>query len=387
MKLLALLRHACVLGLALIPLFAAELVVPRYKVSQTVLRPSDYPDKNYYLAPNLVRISDREILITIKRGSSHGWEDEADAEMIRFDTVDNRIVEKRTIGHVPGRKFQLTMGTLFGDGTLAMFTDFQSTGHDGRHYREGMRVSRSSDRGASFGPWQEVGLIDGIEYGYPFDFIVEKDAAYLLTMSFGYRPGGRWSVAVLKSTDHGRRWNFVRDLTAEFGGFRINESGFLRQGDGFLVVTRGYDNAVRVQRTDGQFRMLQQVNLTETCPLVNDYIGWPRIFQRDGRIYLLGRNWTEKPAKILPTRPAHFPGLPDNQQLCLLRLNAASLTVERVVTLDNDGGHLPVIDGYYGVPYWQERDGREWFNAITYRAIGLNLPDIVRLEFDWAEIR
>ena len=57
------------------------------------------------------------------------------------------------------------------------------------------------------------------------------------------------------------------------------------------------------------------------------------------------------------------------------------------MSLDNENGHMPVVDGYYGVPYWQERDGRVWFNTIIYRAIGLTQPDIVRLEFDWAEVR
>ncbi len=366
---------------------APELVVPRYKTTQVLLRPADYSERNYYLTPNLVRVSESEILITIKRGTSHGWEEEADAEMIRFDTVENRIVERRTIGHAPGRKFQLTMGTVYGDGTLAMYTDFQHTGHDGRHYRNGMRFATSRDRGATFGEWQEFPQVDGVEYGYPFDFIVEGSTAYMLTMSFGYRPGGLWSVAVLRSDDHGRNWRFVRNLTEEFGGFRINESGFVRHGSGFLVATRGYDNTLRLQRTDGEFRLERQVNLTEDCDRVNGYIGWPRVFVRDGRTYLLGRNWVEPPTKKLANRPPHFPGQPDNQQLCLLHFDPETLAVDRVVSLDNAGGHLPVIDGYYGVPYWQERHGRTWFNVITYRAVGLTQPDILRLEFDWDEVR
>lgn len=364
-----------------------ELAVPRTKASQVLLRSSDFKERNYFLTPNLVRTSDREILITIKRGTSHGWEQEADAELIRFDTVGNRILETRTIGHVPGRKFQLTLGTFFGDGTLGMFTDFQHTGDDGRHYRNGMRVARSSDRGATFGPWRELGLIDGVEYGYPFDFIVEGRTAYMLAMTFGYRPGGRWSVDVLQSTDHGGSWRFVRNLSAEFGGFRINESGFVRHGGGFIVATRGYDRAIRLQRTDGDFRLQRQVNLTESCPLVKDYIGWPRVFQRDGRYYLLGRNWTEPPAKKIEVRPANFPGIPDNQQVCLLRFDPETLVVDRVVVLDNEGGQMAVTDGYYAAPYWQERGGQTWFNTIIYRGIGLNHPDIVRLEFDWEEVR
>jgi hypothetical protein len=374
-------------GLGALSAAAAELVVPRTRTTQVLLRSDEFKERNYFLTPNLVRSSEREILITIKRGTSHGWEKEADAEMIRFDTVENKIVEQRTIGHVPGRKFQLTLGTFFGDGSLGMFTDFQHTGDDGRHYRNGMRVARSTDRGASFGPWQELGLIDGVEYGYPFDFIVEGSTAYMLAMTFGYRPGGRWSVDALKSADHGRTWQFVRNLSSEFGGFRMNESGFVRHGSGFIVATRGYDRTIRLQRTDGEFRLQQQVNLTEACELVHDYIGWPRVFQRDGRYYLLGRNWTEPQAKKIAERPPEFPGIPDNQQVCLLRFDPQTLSVDRVVVLDNEGGQMAVTDGYYAVPYWQQRDGRLRFNTIIYRAIGLKHPDIVRLEFDWDEVR
>ena len=66
--------------------------------------------------------------------------------------------------------------------------------------------------------------------------------------------------------------------------------------------------------------------------------------------------------------------------------------------LDNAERRL-VTDGYYATPYWQERDGKVFFNAITYRGIGCHLPenmdfpvdpgkpDIVRLEYLWDEIR
>ena len=75
------------LVLAAVRLAAAsppELVVPRVKTTQVILRSSDFKERNYFLTPNLVRTSEREVLITIKRGTSHGWEESADAEMIRF---------------------------------------------------------------------------------------------------------------------------------------------------------------------------------------------------------------------------------------------------------------------------------------------------------------
>ncbi len=364
-----------------------ELFVPKDKVTQIILRPADNTEKNYYLTPNLVRINHHEILITIKRGTSHGWEQEADAGMLRFDTVANKIIDSRIIGHIPQKKFQLTMGTVLGDGTLAMFTDLQTTGDDGRHYRAGMRFTRSRDAGATFEPWRAFPLIAGVEYGYPFDFIVEGHTVFMLAMTFGYRPGERWSVDVVKSPDDGKTWSFVRNLKAEFGGFPINESGFARFERGFIVATRGYDHTARLQRTDADFKLEQQVDLVKTCPYVNDYIGWPRVFTRDGRYYLLGRNWTKKPAQAITARASNFPSMADNQQLCLLRFDPRTLAIDRVVVLDNADGTMPVVDGYYGVPYWQERDGRTRFNVISYRAVGVAQPDIIRLEFDWNEVR
>jgi hypothetical protein len=46
-----------------------------------------------------------------------------------------------------------------------------------------------------------------------------------------------------------------------------------------------------------------------------------------------------------------------------------------------------LTDGYYAVPYWQEHGRKTYFNVITYKALGGAPPDIVRLEYDWDEVR
>jgi hypothetical protein len=56
------------------------------------------------------------------------------------------------------------------------------------------------------------------------------------------------------------------------------------------------------------------------------------------------------------------------------------------VLLDNAEGEK-VSDGYYAVPYWQQREGRSYFNVITYKRMAGRMPDIIRLEFDWDEVR
>lgn len=46
-----------------------------------------------------------------------------------------------------------------------------------------------------------------------------------------------------------------------------------------------------------------------------------------------------------------------------------------------------VTDGYYAAPWWQAQDGRTSFNIVTYKGIAKRSPDVVRLEFDWEEVR
>jgi hypothetical protein len=46
----------------------------------------------------------------------------------------------------------------------------------------------------------------------------------------------------------------------------------------------------------------------------------------------------------------------------------------------------PVADGYYAQPYWTEQKGHKGFHVITYKS-GQKVPDIIRLEFDWEEVR
>ena len=62
------------------------------------------------------------------------------------------------------------------------------------------------------------------------------------------------------------------------------------------------------------------------------------------------------------------------------------LRVARWVILDN-AERAKVTDGYYAVPYFQDRAERTWLDVITYRGVDGAHPDIVRLEFDWDEVR
>lgn len=360
------------------------VTVPRTKILQVILSHQDVTENQYLAFPALVRLNKEEVLITFKRGTAHGNDFQADCDLIRFNTGTNKIMEHRTIGSIPGRKFQLTVPVRMVNGDVRFYTDLQHTGQDRRHYRNGMLFSTSSDGARTLEPWEKLELVEGVEYAYPFDFIVEDQVVYMLAMSFGYRPGGRWSVAVLRSEDGAQTWQYVQNITEALGGIAINESSFARTEDGFVVVVRGYhDQPSRIARFDKDFRLLDAKDLTGTS-LLRGYIGWPRIFIKDGKAYVLGRMWTRQPGSANSQRAEA--AFSENMQLGMLCIDPQTLDTEKLILLDNADGLLPVRDGYYAGIYWTEREGETWFNAITYRSTG-QYPDIIRLAYRWDEIR
>lgn len=352
---------------------AVSIITPETKESQILVSHKQLDEKRYLAFPAVTVLPGDEVLVTFKRGTAHGNDREADCDIIRLNTATNRVTEHRTIGSIPDRKFQLTVPLATSDGNLHFYTDLQHTGPDGRHYREGMLHTLSKDKGKSYMPWEKVELVDGIEYAYPFDFIIEGKTIYMLAMSFGYRPGGRWSVAILKSEDGAKSWTFIKNITEALGNVAINESAFVRTGEGFTVVVRGYGNQpTQIARFDAAFNLREVKDLTGTGVL-EGLIGWPRIYLKGGSLYVLGRVRT-----------------PDTEfmQLGLLRVGVKTLEIEQVALLDNESGTLPVKDGYYAGAYWTEKGGVTWLNTVTYRSVGdAGNPDIIRFSFPWSEVQ
>lgn len=358
------------------------VVVPETRVSQVLFSHAQAGERPYLAFPALLRLNEKEVLITFKRGTSHGADREADCEVIRFNTVTNKVTEHRPLGAIPGRRFQLTVPVRMPDRTIHFYTDLQHQGDDGRHYREGMHFGISRDEGKTVESWVKAPLVDGVEYGYPLDFIVEGKTVYMLAMSFGYRPGGIWSVAALKSEDGARSWKRIRNLSEELGGGAFNESCFTRVGNEFVVVLRGYKGQeTRIARFTDDFRLIADAELTGKDKLLEGYIGWPRIFHRDGNLYVLGRVFPKVEEDEKKGAGSSY------MRLGLLRINPESLSTGQIAYLDNEDGSVRVADGYYAAPYWQEAGGQTWFNAVTYRTTGNSPPDIVRLGFLWDEVK
>lgn len=350
-------------------------VLPKHRVEQVILDSAHETGMNYLAFPSLLPNGPDEVLIAFKRGFRHGGDKESRIEMLRFDTAKNLVRDRQIVAQEPGIIHQMGEWVRFPNGDVAVYMDVQTLGADGRNYRAGMRENRSHDGGRTFAGLRKSRQVDGREYGYPFDFIVEGQTTYMLVMAFGYRPGDRWSVDVLKSTDNGASWSFVRNLAEEFN-IPQTESAFIRHDDGFIVASISYDRGLstRLHRTDGDFKLRHQVDLTGKYPFIEHSIGRPRLFKRDGNLYLLGRNWGYRE----PNRR--------RMELALFRIDPATLEVTQWSILDNPE-RADVTDGYYAVPYFREINGETFLNLITYKGLNGQPPDIVRLQYRWNEIR
>lgn len=374
-------RLAALLLCCVVARAADPAVRPVAPVRETVIvsAATQPPESRYTAFPVSLRVSADEVWIVYKAGKTHATDAGAALEVVRHSLASGKTELIQRMPAPPPKLYQMGEITRLPDGTIAIYVDVQSVGWDGRHYRSGAEVFRWNAARKAFDAPTAFELVDGVRYGYPFDFIHEGKTTWQLIMKFGYMQGSRWGVDALRSDDAGRSWKMVRDLTAEFGGILANESGFVRQGDGFLVTTRGYDRIERLHRTDGQFRVQQQLELTGKTPFIHGYVGRPRLFVRDGHGYLLGRNWT-RPA------PATKGGSAGPMQLCLIRFDLTTLVPDACVILDN-AENKNVSDGYYAVPEFSGEGAETRLHVITYRGLGGEPPAILRLDYRWSDVK
>ncbi|MDD4441880.1 MAG: sialidase family protein [Kiritimatiellae bacterium] len=330
-----------------------------------------------YLAFPAVLDLGAEILVSFKRGHSHAADPGAVLDLLRIDGTSGAAKACPPIAAVSGEIMQMGEWARFANGDIATYIDAQRSKQPSR---TGLAVARSRDGGKTFGPVERVGVIDGVEYGYAFESVTRGQTTWMLVMTFTNLTGGTFpqrllrpvagSVDVIRSEDSGGTWRFVRSLTRELGGVSINESSFAPCGDGFLVAARGYDARQWLAYADAEFHVTRKVDLTKDNDTITGHIGRPRVFIRDGRWYLMGRNYT------MPKTP---------MRLSLFRFDPETLSIQRHVVLDNDEGRK-VADGYYAMPYWREQDGKTRFHVVTYKR-GSGAPKIIRLSYDWEEVR
>ncbi|MFI4873772.1 MAG: sialidase family protein [Blastopirellula sp. JB062] len=342
-------------------------------------------DENAYLAfPTLIKTDDGDVLISYKRGRTHAQDSGAPLEMIRFDPIGNQIVSRQFLGSDPQLIFQMGEWIRFPSGRIGNFVDMQKMVPDRgkkQHHRIGVYYAVSDDEGKTFTTMRPLDAVDGVDYGYVFDAVESDGKTYVLAMTFpelterrskfdeqGKRIYG--TVAALAYDEKNDAWSHVRDLNQAFGDIRINESCLIQSGDRFLVGTRGYDNQFRLHLVDKKFQPIKSNNLTAQYEEIGSHIGRPRFFRKEGQLYLLGRN-----------------AYRGKMELALFRLNEAALSVEQRVRLDPEGD-AKIVDGYYAMHYFQPRGDRDALNVITYRRKdNTRHPDLIRLEFDWNDVR
>ncbi len=281
-----------------------ECVQLKYRTKyEKVLRASEDLDQWSYLAfPSVLHITPSTILISYKRGQAHGGDPGAKLEIMRYDIINEKEIETRIIGDIDELIFQMGEWVKFPNDDIVNYVDVQKivpTPGYRKNHRTGVYYSRSQDGGKNFDPMRKMQSVNGIEYGYVFEDIVVGPQVYMLVMTFpelvgeigedGWKYG---KVHVIVSNDNGKSWEFVRDLSGEFGEIDINESSFIQYGEGFIVTTRGYDGQQRMHLTNNKFEVIRQVNLTEKYDCIQNIIGRLRLFKKDGAMYLLGRDYT-----------------------------------------------------------------------------------------------
>lgn len=355
---------------------ADEPVTPIFvqpKVTQILVASAETPDRPYLAFPATLDLGD-ELLVSFKHGYAHAGDLDATLAWLRFDKVTCRVTLRGTLAHVPGQIMQMGEWVRFSNGDLASYIDAQT----GAGLRSGLQVTRSIDGGRTFGGVQRVGLVDGVEYGYAFDSTAQADTTWMLVMTFANLPGGKLvypyrsqpgSVDLIRSEDHGRTWHHVRSITQALDGAPINESTLVRCGDGFLIASRGYDGRHWLLRCDQNLRVIAKTNLKEAQPFVQS-IDRPRLFERDGAFYLLGRNRLG----------------PRSSELALFKVHPATLAVSHYVVLDTAKDQSPG-DSFYAQPYWHVSEGQVALHVITYKQTQGPGLEIVRLEFAWDQVR
>lgn len=368
-------------GLLAVPACGSEatvVVAPRL-AERVLVSPATQPEAFRYAAfPTLLRVGPDEVWLAYKVGRSHATDAGAAIEVVRHTLSTGRTeLLQRLVAPVP-KLYQMGELARMPDGSVLLAIDVQEVGWDGRHYRAGAAVFRWDAARRAFAGPTPLGAVEGVLYGYPLDFISEGRTTWQVIMAFGYhQPGGRWSVDVLRSEDSGGSWRLVRNLTEEFGGIRANESGFVRHGDGFVVATRGYDGLARLHRTDAELRVRRQVELSGQYPFINNIIGRPRLFVREGQGYVIGRNWSRAKASGAGANP---------MQLSLIRFDPETLAVAGCTVLDN-ADRANVTDGYYAVTTFTGEGAETRLHVFTYKALDRKPPEIVRYDYRWADVK
>ncbi len=339
-------------------------ITPDYLYTQTLFDADPTGIDKYLAFPTLMKIDDSRVVVSYKRGDAHYMESEASLETMIYNPSSGTVASRTTTDQTSGVINQNPELMRMPDGTLYNYVDQQI---GGTKTRMGVRVFKSTDDGSSFtdeGAFPQVG---SYSYGYFFDDYNDDGTVYMLAMSFPELTGGQRAVHVIKTTDNGATWSYVKNLNTEFA-FAFNESSIEKVDGGFIIIARGDNQVTRIFKTDESFNLVAQQNWTSSYSAIN-YIGRPKLFTADGNYYLLSRN--------IEGSTTH---------LVIYKLNPDTLELETYTILDSNT--FSAADSYYAEPYFITKAGTTYIQVITYqKASSADLPNIVLYELVWDELQ
>ncbi|TBL75242.1 hypothetical protein [Paenibacillus thalictri] len=339
-------------------------MTPVYKTIQTLLDADPTGVDKYAAFPTLLKLSDTKVIVSYKRGDKHAGDSQANLETMIFNPTSKTVVSTATTDSTASVVNQNPELMRMPNGDIYNYVDQQAGGST---TRLGARVLKSVDNGDTFTDQGVFPQVGSYKYGYMFDDYNDGGTVYMLAMSFPELTGGTRAVHVLKTTDNGANWSYVKNLNSEFS-FAFNESSLEKYGSGFLVIARGDNQVTKLFKTDANFNLIQQKDLSSAYSTI-EYIGRPKLFVENGEYYLLSRNIQS--------------GV---NYLMLYRINPDTLELESSVQISQNS--YVSSDSFYAEYYLQQDGGTTYFNIITYeKGSSSDYPNIVRYELKWDEVR
>ena len=148
-------------------------VVPPRSVTMVTASAAQPTEYRYLAFPTVLRMSADEIWVSYKAGRSHATDAGAAMEVVRhsLSTGATSLIQRIP---APGPKlYQMGEFVRHPDGAIDLCIDVQDVGWDNRHYRSGAETLRWNPARKAFDAAATMAPVGGVQYGYPFEFIVE----------------------------------------------------------------------------------------------------------------------------------------------------------------------------------------------------------------------
>ncbi len=365
-----------------------DVIHPNFKETRRIRTTQSTGYSRYFAFPAILKTDENTVLIAHKNGIGHGDDKcrQVSLDQLTLDIKTNTVVRTETIYEEVGKNPQMGEYVKMPNGDICVYIDMQNS--QVLSQRTGMEVLRSSDGGSSYGEPQRVGIIDGVEYGYPFDSCEKNGRLYMLVMTFPYLTGSkdRRQVHVISTDDNGISWRRESNLT-EALGIEFNESALVATENGFILCTRG-EHARHLENTgndmeasaciyvlNDKFEAIRARDYRLTRADVSQF-GRPRIYLYEGKLMLVTRQMIRTCDGV-------------RMVLDLFAVNPETLEILSRVRLDDPFSDQQ--DGHYASLFL---DGEDRLCAIDYETCATpanpsisRKPDIIMMAFSVSELK